>query len=110
MQEPSSTVDWQAVVADPRFQRLHRRKQVFLSGLLAFAVAFYFLLPIGAGWFPAVFRIRVWGVINVGLLFALAEFAVAWLVAWAYSRRAAGEFDRLAREIVADHSTTGAGS
>jgi len=42
-------------------------------------------------------------VLNVGLVFALAEFAVAWLVAFVYARRAGGEFDRLAREIAADY-------
>lgn len=100
-------VDWDAVVADPRFQVLHRRKQAFLSGLLCFSIVFYLLLPVGAGWFPDLFRVQVWGVVNLGLLFALAEFVVAWLVAWIYSRRAAGEFDRLARELVAAHASTG---
>ena len=38
-----------------------------------------------------------------GILFALLEFVVAWLVAFFYSRRAGGEFDRLAREIADDY-------
>jgi uncharacterized membrane protein (DUF485 family) len=96
-------VDWNAVIADPRFQALHRRKQGFLTALMILSVAFYFLLPIGAAYFQELFRIRVWGVVNVGLLFALSEFLVAWLVAFVYSRRAGAEFDRLAREIAADH-------
>jgi uncharacterized membrane protein (DUF485 family) len=96
-------IDWDAVINDPRFQSLHRKKQVFLTALLAFSVAFYFLLPVGAAYFQDVFRIRVWGVVNVGLLFALAEFVVAWLVAFVYARRAGLEFDRLAREIAADY-------
>jgi len=41
--------------------------------------------------------------LNVGLLFALTEFVVAWVVAFYYSRRAGSEFDRLAREIAADY-------
>jgi uncharacterized membrane protein (DUF485 family) len=96
-------IDWNAVIADPRFQSLHRKKQGFLTGLMVFSVFFYFLLPIGAAYFQDLFKMRVWGVINFGLLFALTEFVVAWLVAFYYSRRAGGEFDRLAREIAADY-------
>ena len=97
------TIDWSAVISDPRFQTLHRRKQGFLAGLMVFSVVFYFLLPIGAAYFQDLFRIKVWGVINVGLLFALTEFVVAWVVAFYYSRRAGSEFDRLTREIAADY-------
>ena len=32
------TVDWDAVIADSRFQALHRRKSAFLWGLMAFSV------------------------------------------------------------------------
>jgi uncharacterized membrane protein (DUF485 family) len=46
-------------------------------------------------------------VVNIGLLFALTQFVVAWLVAFYYSRRAGSEFDRLAREIAADYETKG---
>jgi uncharacterized membrane protein (DUF485 family) len=96
-------IDWNAVIADPRFQTLHRKKQGFLTGLMVFSVAFYFLLPIGAASVQDLFKVKVWGVINFGLVFALCEFVVAWLVAFYYSKRAGGEFDRLAREIAADY-------
>jgi uncharacterized membrane protein (DUF485 family) len=96
-------VDWDAIVRDPRFVDLHRRKSRFLWGLMAVSVGYYFLLPIGAAWFQPLFRVRVWGVINVGLLFALSEFVVAWAIAWHYSRRAGRDFDRLAALIAADH-------
>jgi uncharacterized membrane protein (DUF485 family) len=97
------TIDWNAVINDPRFQALHRKKQGFLTGLMIFAVVFYFLLPIGAAYFQDLYKIKVWGVVNVGLLFALTQFIVAWGVAFYYSRRAGSEFDRLAREIAADY-------
>ena len=100
-------IDWNAVIADPRFQVLHRKKQGFLAGLMIFSVVFYFMLPIGAAYFQDLVRIKVWGVVNVGLLFALTQFVVAWLVAFYYSRRAGSEFDRLAREIAADYETQG---
>lgn len=101
------TVDWDAVIADPRFQALHKKKSTFLWGLMAFSVAYYFLLPIGAAFFQDVFKVQVWGPINVGLLFALSEFAVAWGVAIYYSRRANAEFDRMAAEIADDVARQG---
>jgi uncharacterized membrane protein (DUF485 family) len=98
----SDSIDWSAVIADPRFQQLHRRKMAFLWGLMAFSVIYYFALPIGAAYFQDVFKIKVWGVINVGLLFALSEFVVAWGIAIYYSRVANRDFDRVAAEIAAD--------
>ncbi len=103
----ASNIDWDKVIADPRFQVLHRKKQGFLAGLMIFSVVFYFMLPIGAAYFQDLFKVKVWGVVNVGLLFALTQFVVAWLVAFYYSRRAGSEFDRLAREIAADYETKG---
>jgi uncharacterized membrane protein (DUF485 family) len=98
------TVDWDALIADPRFQSLHRQKNFFLWGLMALSVVYYFLLPIGAAYFQDVYKIRVWGVVNVGLLFALSEFAVAWTIALVYSRKANRDFDALAAEIAAHFS------
>jgi uncharacterized membrane protein (DUF485 family) len=100
-------IDWDKVIADPRFQSLHRRKQGFLTGLMIFSVVFYFLLPIGAAYFQGLYKTKIWGVVNFGLLFALCQFVVAWLIAFYYSRRAGAEFDRAAAEIAADYQKTG---
>ena len=103
MATTTSAIDWNAVIADPRFQSLHRKKQGFLTGLMIFSVAYYFLLPIGAAYFQDLFKVKVWGPVNVGLVFALSEFIVAWGIAFYYSRRAGAEFDLMAREIAADY-------
>ncbi len=97
----STALNWTAIDADPRFQELHRRKSRFLWGLMAFSVVYYFLLPIGAAYFTELFKMRVWGVINFGLVFALSQFLVAWGIAWFYARRAS-QFDALAEEIARD--------
>jgi uncharacterized membrane protein (DUF485 family) len=101
------TVDWDAIIRDPRFQRLQRRKLSFLGGLMAVSVVYYFLLPAGAAYFQDVFRVRLWGVVNVGLVFALSEFVVAWLIALLYARRASRDFDRTARELAAEYGARG---
>ena len=102
-----AAIDWKAIVADPRFQALHTKKTRFLWGLMVFSVAYYFLLPIGAAYFPALFGIKVWGPFNVGLLFALSEFLVAWGIAFHYSKRANAEFDTMAAELIRDAEKIG---
>jgi uncharacterized membrane protein (DUF485 family) len=72
---------------------------------MGLSVVYYFMLPIGAAWFPELFAIKVYGVVNVGLVFALSEFVFAWGVAAFYTRRANHRFDRLAEEIGRDAMT-----
>lgn len=103
----NATINWKAVDADPRFQDLHRKKTTFLWGLMVFSVVYYFLLPVGAAYFTDLFKIKVWGPINVGLVFALSEFIVAWGIAWVYARRANAEFDSMSDEIVKVAHTIG---
>ena len=98
----TSKVNWKAIDSRPEFQELHRKKMGFLWGLMVFSLVYYFLLPIGAAYFQDLYKIQVWGPVNVGILFALSEFIVAWLLAWIYARRANAEFDTMAAEIVRD--------
>ena len=100
-------MNWAAIDNDPRFRDLHAKKSRFLWGLMAFAVIYYFALPIGAAYFTELFRVKLWGVINFGLVFALSEFIVAWLIAYVYARKA-GEFDTLAEAIARQVHAIGA--
>jgi len=89
-----------------RDRRRSARKSRFLWGLMAFSVVYYFLLPIGAAYFTDLYKVKVWGPINFGLLFALSQFVVAWGIAWFYARKAA-HFDALAEEIARDADRIG---
>lgn len=94
--------NWEAIAASPKFQALVSRKRKVLSGLMLLSICYYFLLPLGAAYQRELFSRQVWGPLNVGLVFALSEFIVAWGVAIAYSRIANREFDAMAAQIVAD--------
>ena len=100
-------LNWSAIDSDPRFKELHRRKTRFLWSLMAFSIVFYFALPIGAAYFTELFKVKVWGVINFGLVFALAEFVVAWGIAFLYARKA-NSFDAMAEEINREAHSMGA--
>jgi uncharacterized membrane protein (DUF485 family) len=95
-------INWAAIDTNPKFQALHRKKTFFLWGLMIFSTIYYFLLPIGAAYYQDLYKIKVWGVVNVGLLFALSEFVVAWVIAFVYARKANAEFDTAAQEIIND--------
>jgi uncharacterized membrane protein (DUF485 family) len=101
-----AAMNWSAIDADPRFRELHARKTRFLWGLMALSIVYYFLLPIGAGYFPELYRVKLWGPINVGLVFALSQFLVAWGIAYVYARRAS-RFDEMAERIARDAHLVG---
>jgi len=102
-----TSINWVAIDTDPRFQRLHAKKLTFLSGLMIFSLVYYFLLPIGAAYFTDIYKIKVYGVVNVGILFALSQFVVAWGIAFYYTAKAK-DFDIMAAELVRDAEKIGA--
>jgi len=105
-QAPRTALNWQAIDEDPRFQTLHSKKVGFLTGLMVFSLFYYFLLPIGAAYFTDLFKIKVYGVVNVGILFALSQFIVAWGIAFYYTAKAK-KFDAMAAELVRDADRIG---
>ncbi|MFA7267723.1 MAG: DUF485 domain-containing protein [Sterolibacterium sp.] len=102
-----SSINWVAIDNDPRFQRLHAQKMAFLTGLMIFSLFYYFLLPIGAAYFTDIYKVKVYGVVNVGILFALSQFIVAWGIAFYYTAKAK-DFDAMAAELVRDAEKIGA--
>ncbi|EIJ34985.1 DUF485 domain-containing protein [Thiothrix nivea] len=96
----ASTPNWAAIDSDPRFQALHRKKTTFLWSLMIISVVYYFLLPIGAAYYQDLFKTKIWGPVNFGILFALSEFVVAWTIAYVYTRKANRDFDAMSAEIV----------
>ena len=102
----ASQLNWAAIDADPRFQRLHSKKMAFLMGLMIFSIIYYFLLPVGAAYFTDLFRKQIFGPVNFGILFALSEFIVAWGIAFYYSVKAK-EFDEMAKELIREAEKIG---
>ena len=59
----------------------HRRTLAVLFGAF---VLYYFGLLLASAYFQPLCAIRVFGRVNVGLLFALSQYLFGGLVAWAY--------------------------
>ena len=81
------------LAASAEFKALLKAKAKFIVPATVFFIAYYFSLPLLVGYAPQLMAKKVFGVVNVAYLFALSQFFMAWLIAWAYVR-AAGRFDR----------------
>ena len=97
-----AAIHWEAIEADPRFQALHKDKNRFLWRMMLFALIYFFCLPIATAYFQDILKVKIWGVINIGLLFALSQFIVAWAIAIIYAKRANTQFDARAKAIMED--------
>src|SRR5512134_3457653 len=97
--EDRDVVDWQRLAATAEFKSLLKAKARFVVPATIFFIVYYFSLPLLVGYAPELMATKVFGVINIAYLFALSQFLMAWLIAWAYVR-AAARFDRMARDVI----------
>ena len=79
---------WAAVEGDPEYRDLIRAKRRFILPATVFFISYYFALPILVGYWPELMSQDVVGEINVAYLFALSQFAMAWILTALYVRRA----------------------
>jgi len=100
---PPAAPDWTAIEAEPAFRDLVGARRRFIVPATIFFIVYYFALPVLVGYFPGVMEKDVVGEINVAYLFALSQFAMAWVVMAMYVRRARG-FDAREHEIVGRHA------
>jgi uncharacterized membrane protein (DUF485 family) len=89
------------VAESKQFKDLMATKKMFIIPAFVFFVVYYFALPVLVGYAPALMSTKVIGNVNLAYLFALSQFFMAWIIAWLYVR-AAGDFDKLSADIIAD--------
>jgi len=99
MKEKQAASHWDEIAASKAFRDLMGTKKIFIVPAFIFFVLYYFALPVLVGYAPRFMSTKVIGQVNLAYLFALSQFAVAWIIAGLYVR-AAGDFDRLAEDIV----------
>ncbi|MFP6560165.1 DUF485 domain-containing protein [Paraburkholderia sp. B3] len=86
---PNSDIDWQAVLASQRFQKLARRRRNIVLTLGILAAVYYFAIPVLIAGAPGWFRIRITDGLNLGTLFAISQYPFGGLIAWVFLRRTA---------------------
>src|ERR1700726_4756518 len=91
--------EWDRIAETREFKDLLAIKKTFIVPAFVFFIVYYFLLPILVGYAPQFMATKVIGVVNLAYLFALSQFFMAWTIAGLYVK-AAGDFDRLAKDII----------
>jgi len=97
--EDVDPIEWARIANDPDFRALMRRKARLVIPATVFFLIYYFLLPLGVGWFPGLMERKVWGAMNIAYLYALSQFLMAWILAGIYVVVASG-WDRQQRHLL----------
>ena len=87
------------VAASPEFAALKRTFRSFIFPLTALFLVWYFLYVLLAAFAPGFMSTKVWGNINIGLLFGLGQFVstfaiTMWYRSWA-NKKYDGEAEKL---------------
>jgi uncharacterized membrane protein (DUF485 family) len=105
----ASQTEWDRIAASQEFKDLMATKKIFIVPAFIFFVVYYFALPILVGYAPQFMSTKVIGNVNLAYLFALSQFFMAWTIAWLYVK-AAGDFDKLAKDIIEKAENRGKGA
>ncbi|MGS2641208.1 DUF485 domain-containing protein [Streptosporangium sp. LJ11] len=90
---------YEEIQTDARFQELKRRFRAWAFPMTAAFLAWYLLYVVLSAWGRDFMGTKVFGNINVALIFGLLQFVSTFGIAWAYSRFAEKKLDPLADEI-----------
>ncbi|WP_315092699.1 DUF485 domain-containing protein [uncultured Cellulomonas sp.] len=91
--------DYQRVQSSDEFQALKRRFRRFVFPMTAFFLAWYFLYVLLANYAHDFMATKVWGNINVGLLFGLGQFVSTFVITMLYARWANNKQDAVAERL-----------
>ena len=102
---PPDVRDWEAVQSSPEFQDLRHRLRSFIFPVTALFLAWYLLYVLMASYAPSFMAIKLFGNINVGLVFGLLQFVSTFLITFLYVRFADRKLDPLAAQLRGDIET-----
>ena len=83
------------------FVELRRRFRRFVFPTTAAFMSWYLLYVVMSNWATDFMSIKVFGHINIAILFGLLQFASTFFIAWLYGRYMDKQVDPLARELKA---------
>ncbi len=96
---PTQHSVYERVHASAEFQDLRKRYRGFaIPATIAFMV-WYLLYVLMSSWATDFMSIRLWGNINVALVFGLLQFVSTFVIAWLYARHANRELDPIAGKL-----------
>jgi uncharacterized membrane protein (DUF485 family) len=102
VEKSTGTTDWEAVQAAPEFQDLRHRLRSFVFPVAGLFLAWYLLYVLLATYAPSFMAIKLFGQINVGLVFGLLQFVSTFAITALYVRFANNRLDPLAGKLRGD--------
>jgi uncharacterized membrane protein (DUF485 family) len=81
------------------FQELRRRFRRFAFPATVAFLVWYLLYVVLSNWAPDFMGTKLFGNINVALVFGLLQFATTFALAWAYARYMNRQVDPIARQL-----------
>ena len=90
---------YEEVQASPEFQDLRKRFRGFVFPATAFLLIWYFVYVLLAAFAPGFMSTRVFGNVNIGLIFGLLQFVTTFGITIIYVRWANQKFDPSADAI-----------
>src|ERR1700689_3125490 len=97
--EGTSAAEWDRIAESSEFKDLMATKKMFVVPAFIFFLVYYFALPVLVGYAPQFMATKVFWNVNLAYLFALSQFFMAWTIAYLYVK-AAGDFDKLSKDII----------
>ena len=91
--------DWETIEESADFTVLRRRLRNFVFPMTAAFLAWYLLYVLLSAYAHEFMSTKVFGNINIGLIFGLLQFASTFLITWLYVRHANRHLDPIAEKI-----------
>jgi len=86
MQDQTIRINWDALHARPEFSALVKSRKRIMMTLLSISMALFFSIPLIAHYAAWIFKIQVFGVINLGLIYLMFQYVMGSMIAWQYAR------------------------
>jgi uncharacterized membrane protein (DUF485 family) len=96
---PGSGPDWVSIEESADFAVLRRRLRNFVFPMTAAFLIWYLLFVLMSDYAHGFMATKVFGNVNVGLIFGLLQFVSTFLITWLYVRHANRSLDPIADKI-----------
>jgi uncharacterized membrane protein (DUF485 family) len=94
--------DWETIQQSAEFTQLRRRLRVFVFPMTIAFLVWYLLYVLLSDYAHGFMSTKVFGNINIGLIFGLLQFVSTFLITWLYVRHANKSLDPVSDKIRED--------
>lgn len=97
---PEVHAAYERIHASAEFAELRSKYLRFVVPMTVGFMVWYLLYVVCSNWAPGLMGTKVFGNINIALLFGLLQFATTFGIAWWYARYSAREMDPIAASLL----------